>query len=162
MAAVVMIVCLRVGTIVIMALAYSDAVTRSTRPWLSNVLFLIVVVESIWMMVWIVRRREYRSTRWVTIETSMGVACLLLEPWYVPLDARVGTWVGWAPGLAVNICISGAVGCRTRGQAALMAVAISAAYLAVSLPEVDHGTTLGSVIGNTATYTVSHWRPAYS
>lgn len=162
MAAVVMVVCLRVGTIVIMALAYSDAVTRSTRPWLSNVLFAVVVVESSWLMVRIVRRREYRSSRWVIIETSMGVACLLLEPWYVPLDARVGTWVGWAPGLAVNICASGAVGCRTRGQAALVTVSISAAYLAVSLPEVGHETTLDPSSGTRPPTRCSRSRPACS
>ena len=95
-----------------------------------------------------------RSLRWVCIETVLAITCLLLQPWYVPIDALVGTWVGWAPGLAINVTACAAIGCANRRQTAVVTILISAVYFLVSYPGINHGTTLSTVMGNTANYPV--------
>lgn len=78
----------------------------------------------------------------------------MLQPWYVPIDALVGTWVGWAPGLAINVTACARIGCANRRQTAAVTILISAVYFLVSYPGINHGTTLSTVMENTANYPV--------
>jgi hypothetical protein len=83
-AVVITMVGWRLGTLVQIIPAIPAALDRSTRPWLSALLLAVVVVESGVILTWVGRHRGYTSLRWATGETALVLACLLLEPWYVP------------------------------------------------------------------------------
>lgn len=142
----------RISTLALILLAAPDAFTRSSRPLLGATLLGLVVVESVIALAWIIRRRDCISLRWAVVETALGLACLLAEPLYVPVDERVATWVGWAPALTVNFTVTAAVACRSRSHTLLLAGLLAAGYFAVSYPVVGHSANRGTVVSNTLTY----------
>lgn len=142
----------RISTLVLIVLAAPDAFAHSSRPWLGGTLLGLVIVESVVAMAWIIRRRNCISLRWAVAETTLGMACLLAEPLYVPVDERVSTWVGWAPALAINFTVTAAVACWRRSHTFLLVGLLASAYAAVSYPAVGQGADLGTVISNTLTY----------
>lgn len=153
-AVIITLVGWRVGTLIQMAPAVPDSLEQSQRAWLDALLLVIVLIESAALLTWAVRRRGYLSLPWAVGDTALGIVCLLTEPLYVPTGDRVGTWIGWAPGLAVNITVCAAMASPKSRQSLAMAAALGASYFAVSVPEVNHGTALATVVSNTVTYLV--------
>lgn len=153
-AVIITLVGWRVGTLIQMAPAVPDSLQQSQRPWLDALLLLTVTVESAALLTWAVRHRGYLSLSWAIGDTTLGMVCLLAEPLYVPTGDRVGTWIGWAPALAVNITVCAAMASPKSRQSLAMAATLGASYFVVSVPEVSHGTALATVISNTVTYLV--------
>ena len=152
--AVVTVVGWRLGTLAIMVPAVPTALERSTRPWLNASLLTLVALESILLLATIIRRRRYYTPGWPLLDGAVALLCLLAQPWYVPDSDLVGTWVGWAPAFAASAVMSVATGIPKRRQTVLMTSAIAVSYLVVSLPAVEHGAELATVLSNTLTYGV--------
>lgn len=154
MAIVLTVVGWRIGTLAQILPAFPSALRLSSRPWLNVVLLAVVLVESAALIAWVVARRGYISLAWTSGETLLGCWLLLAERWYVPVGERVGTWVGWAPGLAVNIAAGAALGCPKRSQTLAMTALLAAAYVAASYPEVGRGAEASTVVSNVVTFFV--------
>jgi len=152
--AVVTVVAWRLGTLAIMVPAVPTALERSTRPWLNALLLVLVALESAALLATIIRRRRYYTPGWPLLDGVVALVCLLAQPWYVPDNDLVGTWVGWAPAFAASAVMSVATGSPRRRAIFLMTSAIAASYLVVSLPAVGHGAELATVLSNTLTYGV--------
>jgi signal transduction histidine kinase len=144
----------RLSTLAIMVPAVPTALERSTRPWLNALLLVLVALESAVLLATIIRRRRYYTPGWPLLDGAVALMCLLAQPWYVPDNDLVGTWVGWAPAFAASAVMSVATGSPRRRAIFLMTSAIAASYLVVSLPAVGHGAELATVLSNTLTYGV--------
>ncbi|MFC1418432.1 ATP-binding protein [Streptacidiphilus cavernicola] len=151
-AVIATVVCWRIITLALILVAVPDAFAHSSRIWIDVTLLSLVVVESAVAMVRIIRCRNCISLRWAVTETVLGVACLLAEPLYVPVDDRVSTWVGWAPALAVNVTVTAAVACRRSSHTLMLVGLLATAYVAVSYPAVGQSADRGTVVSNTLTY----------
>lgn len=153
-AVVVTMVGWRLGTLAQLLPAVPDALSRSLRPGLNAALIALVLTESVLLLGWVIRKRGYSSFRWAVADGAMAVLCLALQPWYVPREDLVGTWVGWAPGIAVNVVAGAALGCPRPSQTYAITGVITATYLIVSWPAIGHGSSQATVLSNAITFVV--------
>lgn len=152
LAVVVTIVGWRLGSLVTLALAVPDSLQQTSSAWLDALLLVVVFTWSVVSLMWVIRTRNCANPTWAAIESAIGFTCLALEPWYVPIGERVGTWTGWGPGMAVNFVLSAAVGFSNRRNTFAVAGLLGATYFLVSQPEIGHGAVIGTVVANTSTY----------
>lgn len=154
LAIVITVVGWRVGTLLQLLPAAHVGIVSSPRPWLYATLLAVVVVESLLLCWFALRAREFRSTRWASVDVALAATLLLAQPLYVPDEVFIGSWVAWAPGFAVNAAVVGALGHRRLWPAILSAVVLGVSYLAVTWSRaVDQGALL-TVGVNTFSYAV--------
>lgn len=123
----------RATFVVQLILSLGEGYTRSSQAPVFAVVAAAMIVESV----------LFGSVLWRGKAIGVGVAAadvcfvavaLALEPVYSTPADRVGTWVAWGYGAAVVVSLSAGAGLRRPLHVGVAAVALSAVYLAVSLP----------------------------
>jgi signal transduction histidine kinase len=117
---------------------------------------MLVAVESTAACLAGIRARRAIGAGWTWCEVTGICAILLATPAWVPLEYRIGSWIGFAPGLALGVLsLAGAALIRSARhghlQLVVAAVMVTGCYLAATLPAA-HAELYTTVVGNALTY----------
>lgn len=100
------------GTFVLQVLvAMLPEGSHAARPGLFYCLSVVMVVESVLVVGYMLRRGRYVS--WAAVvDIGLVVSLVIVQPFSVRLEDMVGTWVGWAYAAAFAAVIPAAIGVR--------------------------------------------------
>ncbi len=119
--------CARVGTILQMLPSLPYGMEVSPNPFLYLVLWLLAAGNAVVVLLVAVVRRRGLSMAGVTVDVALCTMFLVLGTLVVPVQDRVGTWIGWAPGYSVAVVV-GMAGLRFVTWCAAVSV-VTAAYI---------------------------------
>lgn len=124
----------RVGVLVLMIPSLPAGVALSERPWLYSSGAVLVLIETVALVAWALRRGRWPGVGPSTADLGLCCALLLLEFAYVPMDHRLGSWVGWPTSLVLTSVAAAATVIRRRWVLLVATVAVMASFLVATSP----------------------------
>ena len=143
---------LRIGTLIQMAPALGTGLAISGRPGLYALSWALAAVMALTVSAASLIRRQPVGPRLFAVDAAVAAGLLALGELYVPLDMRVGTWVGFQPAYALSVVASGAV-IRAGWWWLAGLVAVVAADLSFRGLHMESG-GVSTAVGNILTYVV--------
>lgn len=134
-----------------LAVATPGGLAHATRPGLDGALLIIFAVESVIIIVLVVRARRYYSTVLATVDTALALTILAAEPLFTHTSDRVGTWTAWGFAVSVGTALGVGIGFPRAWQTWVAATALAGTYLAVSLPDPSSGAA-SAALSNAVAY----------
>jgi hypothetical protein len=151
-AAAIGVAALRLSLVVQMLPAVVSGAHLSARPDLYVVLWSVAVSAVVLGAVAAIVRRRPVGTPVVYVDVALAVVLLVLSAGVVPVEHRIGSWVGWTAGYALTVaCTSGTV--RSTRAWLLCLGLIVAGYL-VYVGPLAAGPELPTVVANALGYVV--------
>lgn len=151
-AAAVGVAALRLSLVVQMVPALAAGTHLSTHPRAYVVLWLVAVTAAVLGAVATGVRRRPVGAPVVYTDVALAVVLLVLCAGVVPVEHRIGSWVGWTAGYALTIaCTSGTL--RSNRAWLLCLGAVVVGYL-VYVGPLAAGPALPSVVANGLGYVV--------
>ncbi|MYU22525.1 ATP-binding protein [Streptomyces sp. SID8352] len=139
--------CARVATILQMLPSLPRGMEVSQNPRLYLVLWLLAAANAAGAVTVAVLRRRGLSPAVVVVDVALCTAFLVLGTLAVPVQDRVGTWVGWAPGYSLAVVV-GVAGLSTAAWCTAVAT-VTAAYvffIADATAVAGHSTIAGNTL----------------
>ncbi|WP_327709272.1 ATP-binding protein [Streptomyces sp. NBC_00464] len=139
--------CARAGTILQMLPSLPFGMEVSPRPRLYLVLWLLAAANAAVVLMVAVLRRRGLSPAGVVVDAALCTVFLVLGTLVVPVQDRVGSWVGWAPGYSVAVVV-GMAGLRIATWCVMVTV-VTAAYVFFTAEATDfasHSTITGNIL----------------
>lgn len=137
---------LRVGLLIEVVPALPRGLERTTSRPLDLTLLGLALIETLAICAVVLRYRRYLSHTWPWIDVTLAVVVLTLEPDYIQLDDRVGTWTAWGGALSVNAVAGAGFGMPKRWQIAAATTLVTVVYVLVSWPTLKLGT--GAIVAS--------------
>lgn len=137
----------RVATVLQMIPSLPQGVRTSPEPHLYVATWLVAAVVASGVAVTAALRRPAWPAVGIAADMGLAIAFLVCGAFTVPVDERVGSWVGWAPGYALSVVLSHA-GLRRAAWYASVG-SITAAYLffvADAATAVNRSTLIGNAL----------------
>ncbi len=142
---------LRLTDLVQLLVSTPVGLRRATAPGLDVALVSGYVLESVAVMVIVIRARRFLSTRIAALDAAVGLAILACQPLFTSSADRVGTWTAWGYAVTVGTAFAAGIGFPRRWQTLSVATVLAATYVAVSLPAAGSA-TLSTVLSNAVGY----------
>lgn len=149
---VLLVIGLRVGTVVQMAPSAVRAWEVSPNAGAAAASWLVAVGAALTVTVVVVRRGDALGPVGTSADVGIAVTLLLLGPLTVPVEDRIGTWVGFQPGYALSVLIA-CCAVRNKPVWAVGVAAIIVSLVWFDAAALDDGSTV-TVFGNVLTYLI--------
>lgn len=147
---VLLIAGMRIGTLLQMAPSGARAIEVSGWPAAAAASWAVAVAASVVVAVVVLRRGTCLGPAGAAADLALAALLLVLGPFTVPIDDRIGTWVGFQPGYALSVLIASS-GVRSRLVWVLGTGSIVAALLIYVGDALDDESSL-TVAGNVLTF----------
>lgn len=124
----------RVVNLAQLGISLPAALRHTTSPVLFCTVLAGYLVESVLLAVVTVRARAYRDPRLGCADIATAVAVLLVQPWFIAPQDTTGSWTAWGFACTLGSACGAAIVFDRRRATAYAVLALTAAYLAGSLP----------------------------
>ncbi|MCL2554277.1 MAG: ATP-binding protein [Actinomycetia bacterium] len=141
----------RVATILQMLPSLPRGMKVSQEPQLYLVLWLLAAANAAGVVTVALVRRRGLAPAGVVVDVAFCAAFLVLGTLAVPVQDRIGSWVGWAPGYSLAVVV-GVAGLRTAAWCAAVGT-VSAAYV-FFVADAATIVNRSTIVGNTLTLLV--------
>lgn len=145
---VLLVAGMRIGTLLQLAPSAMRAVEVSPAPALAVASLAVAAATSTVVSVTVLRRGTCLGPKATAADLALSMALLLLGPLTVPVDDRIGTWIGFQPGYALSVLIA-ATGVRSAmvwGLGLVGTVVALVAFVGSALDQESSVTVAGNVL----------------
>lgn len=151
-AAAVGVAALRISLVVQMVPALVTGTHLTGRPHLYVLLWCVAVVAAVGGAAVTAVRRRPPPDALVYVDVGLAVVLLVLSAGVVPVEHRIGSWVGWTAGYSLTVaCTSGPL---RSTRAWLLSLGLVVAGYLVYVGPLARGATLPTVVANALGYVV--------
>lgn len=132
----------------------SGSLRKSTAPVINLAVFCLVLIESLTLCLWLVRRRSVRPVQW-PVAVDFGVVLLVLcsSLIYVAPDDRTNVWVMWSYPVTLSATVLIGAALARWQHALLTSVLLAVTYAGVvALPLMGNPAGQATAIANALAY----------